>query len=524
MKKTKRKFIKQLSEDWGKPKIDYRNFDLIENYAGINKKVPFHKLTAQTIGDIDFKELFAFLDRTNSKPGQQFFYNKLTEPTNNLADLKEFDAQINFFTENKTERENAQFLLSQLNNDNAYYIAQLIKETALKKPLYANLYLLDTLVVILMLTLSIKFPVLLIWLMLPITINVVLHYVNKKNINKYLISFPQLNLLINISKKFSKRAIPFPNVKVKANIWALKEFKRKFLLLNFGSYGNNELIQLLLMFFEIIKTFFLIEIHAFYGVSKTIQKKRQDIDTLIKYVGSIDAALSVASLRSGSNKFSIPFFTKANKELNIKNAYHPLIENCVVNSINVNKKSILITGSNMSGKSTFIRAVVINSLLAQTIYTCFADSFETPFLKVFSSIRIADNLLEGSSYYFKEVNAIGNLIEESKNNCQHLFILDEVFKGTNTIERVAAAKSILSYLNKKDNIVFVSSHDIELVSLLQAEYDLYHFVENVKNEELVFDHKIKQGELKSRNAIKILQLSNYPLEIIEEANKLASNN
>ena len=524
MKKKKKKAIKKIDEDWGKQINDYRNFDLIESYSEKNTATTFHKLNAQTKNDIDFKELFSFLDRTNSKPGQQFFYDKLTTPTNNLVALKEFDNQVNFFIKNKTEREIAQFLLSQLNNGDAYYIAALLNDGSTQKPLYAKLYLVDTVVVILMLLASIKFPVLLIWILLPLMLNVALHYKNKKNINRYLISFPQLNMLINVSKSFFKFNIPFNATQAKQSISALSGFKRKFSLINLGNYGDNEIVQFFLMLFEFIKIIFLIEIHSFYSIIKTIQNKKNDIDSLIKYVGSIDAALSVASLRMGVDKFSIPIFTETKKELKIENVYHPLIENCVANSIAVNNKSILVTGSNMSGKSTFIRAVIINSILSQTIHTCFADSFETPFLKVFSSIRIEDNLHEGSSYYFKEVNAIGTLITASQNSFQHLFILDEVFKGTNTIERVSAAKAILSYLNKNDNIVFVSSHDIELVSLLQAEYDLYHFVEDISNDELVFDHKIKQGELKSRNAIKILQLSNYPKEIVNEANNLTSKN
>jgi DNA mismatch repair ATPase MutS len=131
---------------------------------------------------------------------------------------------------------------------------------------------------------------------------------------------------------------------------------------------------------------------------------------------------------------------------------------------------------------------------------------------------------DGKSYYFEEVNIIGSLIEASEKPFQNLFIIDEVFKGTNTIERVAAAKAILTFLNKNENIILVSSHDIELVELLHTEFELYHFVENIENEKLVFDHQLKPGALKSRNAIKILSLSNYPAEIIEEANRIANKN
>ena len=106
---------------------------------------------------------------------------------------------------------------------------------------------------------------------------------------------------------------------------------------------------------------------------------------------------------------------------------------------------------------------------------------------------------------------------------QNLFILDEVFKGTNTIERIASAKAILSYLNKKNNLVFVSTHDVELSALLATQYELYHFAEAIENNQFYFDHKLKAGALKTSNAIRILELYNYPAEIIEEAQKISKN-
>jgi DNA mismatch repair ATPase MutS len=100
--------------------------------------------------------------------------------------------------------------------------------------------------------------------------------------------------------------------------------------------------------------------------------------------------------------------------------------------------------------------------------------------------------------------------------------LDEVFKGTNTAERIGAAKAILSYLNRKDNIVIVSTHDIELAEMLSSEYDLHHFTETVETKELHFDHKLKPGPLTTRNAIKLLELANYPKEVIDEAKKVSN--
>ena len=113
---------------------------------------------------------------------------------------------------------------------------------------------------------------------------------------------------------------------------------------------------------------------------------------------------------------------------------------------------------------------------------------------------------------------VKELIDASKEDNPCLFVLDEIFKGTNTVERISGGKAILSFLNKRKHTVLVSTHDIELTQLLEKDdYELFHFSEQIENQELIFDHKIKSGELKTRNAIKILELYKYPSEIIQEA-------
>lgn len=125
--------------------------------------------------------------------------------------------------------------------------------------------------------------------------------------------------------------------------------------------------------------------------------------------------------------------------------------------------------------------------------------------------------MNDKSYYFEEVLTIKEMIEKSTMPGSNLFLLDEIFKGTNTIERISAGRAVLSYLNNENNIVFVSTHDIELADLLQGDYKLYHFSEQVDNKTVDFDFKLKEGKLKNRNAIRILKINGYPMQIITEA-------
>ena len=129
--------------------------------------------------------------------------------------------------------------------------------------------------------------------------------------------------------------------------------------------------------------------------------------------------------------------------------------------------------------------------------------------------------MNDKSYYFEEVLTIKEMIEKSQIPGYNLFLLDEIFKGTNTIERISAGKAVLSYLNSGSNIVFVSTHDIELADMLIDTYELYHFSEQVDNKTVDFDFKLKNGKLQNRNAIRILEINDYPKEIITEAIELS---
>ncbi|MBX2955605.1 MAG: DNA mismatch repair protein MutS [Cyclobacteriaceae bacterium] len=519
--RTKKK-IEEIRTGWGNPKKESFDFDSISKYADTIKESKFHRLTNQTIEDIDFYGLFAFIDRTTSKVGQQFLYKKLLEPTSNTTDQSK--GLISLFSTDKQLREEVQLELIKLKNNGAYYISSLLKDKLLEKPKWFNLLILDITIVAGLMALSFKFPVLVIALIVPVTLNMFLHYWNKNNTFQFLKSFPQLNNLINVSKVLVKKGDQFYDKSIEDGVLNLKSFQQKIALINFdnGTGIQSELSQLGTYLTELIKAIFLIEVFTLFRLTKELENKKASIQLLFDYVGGIDSSISVASLRAGNIKTCIPTFVSYSKEFHAKGIFHPLIEDCVKNDLLINGKSILITGSNMSGKSTFLRTLAINSLLAQTIYTCFADEFTSPILKQFSSIRIDDNLFDGKSYYFQEVNIMGSLLEQVESPHQNLFILDEVFKGTNTIERIASAKAILSYLNRKENIVVVSTHDIELADMLDNEYDLYHFTETVENNELHFDHRIKAGQLRTRNAIKILELSNYPVDVISEARQITT--
>lgn len=517
-----KKIKEELKRQWGKPKSDDFDFDRIKKYADVSSENSFHQLTEQTLEDIDFQKLFAFVDRTTGKVGQQVLYKRMTQQRNDLINpLNQF---INFFSKREKIRDDVQFKMLSLSSPDAYYISSLLNKNLLTRPKWLWALAISLLITFCLVVLSFKYPICIVLLLAPLTLNMLVHYWNKGNTYQFIRSFPQLNALIEACDYLSQCHNELSNESVKKSIAELQSFKRKSVLIALSNKSGieGELSQFGNYLLELVKSFLLIEVWGLFWIIEDLESKQPHIEVLIEYAGDMDMAISILSLRAGESKTCEPQLVNKCKTVTMKGAYHPLIEHCVSNDIHVDGKSVLITGSNMSGKSTFLRTFLINSILAQTIYTCFADEFISPPLRQFSSLRIDDNLFQGKSYYFQEVSTIATFLEASETSYQNLFVLDEVFKGTNTIERIASAKAILSYLNKGDNIVLVSTHDIELAELLDREYDLYHFAESVDNNELNFDHLLKTGPLATRNAIKLLELANYPSEVIQEARKVSN--
>jgi len=522
-KKYEPKSIDQIRASWGVPKEENFDFEKIGFFWKYHSEIDFFEINEQTQKDLDFTALFSFIDRTTSRPGQQFLYHILKRPTNNLQELKQRDSNANFFKEKIDLRETIQKHLRHLNSYESYFIPLLLKGRMMNKPKWFFVFYLDIFLIILLIFLSIKIHLFILGLILLFSINNAYSFLkNKDYIFQLSNGFTQLNILINVCKKILPHPIPFQKDKTLFALSQLKELQRKINIVYYGDDGrdNDDIGKLPIYIFTLLKGMFLVEVFVLESILKELEKNKENILNLFEYIGNLDLAISIASLRDGKLKYCTPEFIKEEKSLKVKNIQHPLIQDCIENSLEVKGKSVLITGSNMSGKTSFLRTLGINTLLAQTLFTCFAEEFKSPFLLVLSSIQIDDNLFEGKSYYLAEVEVIGKLVEKAKESHQTLFILDEVFKGTNSQERIAAGKSILSYLNQKNHLVFVATHDLELSTMLMNEFDLYHFSEDIQNDELNFDHKIKPGPLKTTNAIKILELYHFPKEITQEAQLL----
>jgi len=521
-KQARKRKIAEIKAKWGKPTDDKRDTNLISIYLKATNKLA--GITPSTADDLDLKNVFDYIDRTNSKPGQQYLYNKLHNPETSATALLEMDEKIETLSKDRAMQEQVELQLSKLNATNAYYLPELFvkEQLPLFSPLltfYIQVSGITVITLAILLTIMVS-QVYFIALLSLIVLNTIIHYKNKGKIAQYTHSLPQVVILNKAGKWLFKNVAVNRNDTVKISLNKIDKLKRSLLFVNFEVGVAVDPTDIFASIFELIKTVLLLESMMFINSLKQVNKYRADIEVVYKYVAEIDMLIAIDSVRIGLPYYSKPTFITDDNNLGVKELYHPLVKNCVPNSMRSSAdKGILITGSNMSGKTTFIRAMAINTLLAQTIFTCCAKLYEAPLLNIHTSIRVNDDIEEHKSYFQAEALSVLDIVKQCgiENPLRSLVIIDEIFRGTNTIERIAAAKSVLSYLTANRNFVFVSTHDLELAELLGEEYTIYSFEELVADKRLVFDYKIKEGLLKNKNGIAILEGLGYPSSLITDA-------
>ncbi|MDO3641713.1 hypothetical protein [Mucilaginibacter sp. L3T2-6] len=519
---TTRRNLERIQNKWGRPVNARRNFKLIAAY--LNGYEGPDKLSGTIAEDLDLNNLFNYIDRTNSKPGKQYLYKRLFTPETSFESLLKFDKKIDALNMPRPDQERIELELARLNSPDAYFLAELfLKEHEFLLVPLMSIYIRISWIAIIGLIISMfVVPTLVSFMVLVALIigNIALHYGTRTKISSYTRSLPQLIILHSVAKRLSKKLTLENDEQLRISLNQLAGLNRTLRMVNFESKiaGNPDNFSFAV--YKFIKMLFLLEPLMFISSVKRINKYRKDIEVLYKYVAEIDMLIAIQSVRVGLPHYSKPVFYTENMKMELDEMYHPLIYNCVPNSIHTRTdEGVLITGSNMSGKTTFIRSIAINTLLAQTLYTTCTASYKAPLLRIQTSIRTTDDLGEHKSYFQAEALSILDIINQSggDQSVKSLIIIDEIFRGTNTIERIAAAKSVLTYLTENKNFVFVSTHDLELAELLDNDYAVYSFEETVNDTRLVFDYKMKTGVLKNKNGIAILETIGYPETVVEDA-------
>lgn len=272
------------------------------------------------------------------------------------------------------------------------------------------------------------------------------------------------------------------------------------------------------IFYELISTVTLHEAMLFLSIKDLVNENKENLCKLYFILGDIDNEIALSNLYYNLDLVCKADVADKTEDISIEGEelHNPIIylkdqEESVGNTFKFTK-DILLTGSNASGKSTFLRTIGINHLMAKTLGFVVAKKFKTTDTDIFTSIDIKDSIEEKTSYFMAEAKTIKKMIDNPGN----IYLLDEVFKGTNTIDRISAASSTLDYLSKQGFVV-AATHDIELTNILEKDFCNYHFEEVVTKDEIKFDYKLKEGRAATRNAIRILEMYDYPEIITKKA-------
>ncbi|WP_051931365.1 hypothetical protein [Clostridium sp. KNHs214] len=511
--------ISQLRNQWGNEVSKKRNFEHIRKLFDILKNEEEFYIDEQTWLDLDMDKVFLKLDRTLSTVGEQYLYYMLRNPCFSQGKLKRTGEKIEHFRNNEELRDKIRFFLDKLGKDRkATFIEFLNGKFQYSKVLKVILDVLALTALVAVIYAVEKNPSIGVLAVFGIYfINLSIHSKVKKRIGADTSCIKYMYRVLAAAKNISSLNNSSKNIE---EINILKEEIRKCSKLMKSSasiaMAGTEGVDVLL---DYINIFFLMETRSYFSVVKEVEKQRESIKTIYENLGKIDSFISIGSYREELKEYTEPIFVNESNELILKEVSHPLIENAVCNSLNMDN-NIIITGSNMSGKSTFLRTVGINALFAQTIYTCICKEYRGSFFRVITSISVNDNITEGKSYYLGEAEALQRIIKSSGfNNYPILTLIDEIFRGTNPVERVNAAAEILDYLAKNNCLVIVATHDLEITNMVRETYYNYYFTENVTKEGLNFEYKIKEGISPTRNAVKILEYLGYPEEIINNINR-----
>lgn len=230
-------------------------------------------------------------------------------------------------------------------------------------------------------------------------------------------------------------------------------------------------------------------------------------------IAEFETLSSLSLLHFDNPDWNFPEISDKKYSLTANNLGHPLLNknSRVTNNVSFNGAGNihLITGSNMSGKSTLLRTVGINLILAYLGAPVCAENFNCSLMKIYSSMRISDNLEKHISSFYAELIRVKMIIDASKNTAPMIFLLDEVFRGTNSRDRKIGAQTIIENLTSNKVIGMVSTHDLELTGLKSDNnlcIDTYYFKENYKDGKINFDYKMREGISDTSDAIYLMKM------------------
>lgn len=506
----------QIRAEYGKVsewKLDERD------YASMKKYYHHRKNSEQLIDDITWNdlnmdELFKRMKNTQSSIGDEYSYYFFRKHKN--PDLVHFEEALQSMSKNREARERLQFAFYRIGRKTNNQLIDLLLDPS-------NFPSIAMLPIILVSVLGIGS---LVWLgvdidygVLAVTLSfclgIILFSFVLRKIYQAFEALGMFTRMVRAAKVMVKLELPAfqketellrENLKVFKNITALADYLVQV------SGSSNSLMM-------IITSYFSLYGYAYYVMVKLFQKHRSKALELYETIGYIELCISTASYRESLAYYCQPTFSDKN-EIAFEEIIHPLLRKPVPNTHRIGNK-ILITGSNASGKSTFARTLAVNTVLGQLFNTCLAKSYSFKPCHVYSSMNLKDDIVTGDSFYMAEIKSLKRLLQIAESSEYAMIFMDEMFKGTNMIERIAAASIILEKFSGLNCFICLATHDVELSQILGERYENYHFREVVTADDILFDYTLREGVTTGSNAIKLLAYCQYDPQIVSQAEDYA---
>lgn len=527
-KKYKARIRRMLAEEFGtvsEEEYTSEKLEAIKSYYNATKRENYD-VDDITWNDLELDDIYMVMNRTVSAMGEEYLYAMLRKPEFDPSEMKERERIISFFLQQAEKRVNVQEALYQIGKNRRYSVYECmnyIKEIKRESNVTHILSALGLIGAIVFAFLMPKFGV--IATCVVVTYNLTSYMKRKGELDAYLSSVTYLIRLLYAAEDVAKLDVP----ELSSYIERMKDINKHFAAFkrNFWIIGSRKPTgDMMEMLVSYLRMLFHIDLIKFNRMLKIYDKHVEKLNELYEVVGYLDSLCAAASFRAllGSDGYCVPeLLDNPTPSYEAEGLYHPLLDNPVTNSIKASR-SVLLTGSNASGKSTFLKSVALNAILAQTIYTVAAKSYRASYFQVLSSMALRDNMQNNESYFIVEIKSLRRMFEAAKAPVCTLCFVDEVLRGTNTVERIAASREVLSGLATAGRtICFAATHDIELTYLLEKECDNYHFEETVTDDKVEFDYLLHEGRATSRNAIKLLRMLGYPADVIERAETTAEH-
>jgi len=525
-RRRRRALLKRFRSEWGRVSTQERDVAAVALYhRTMQAGATGDGLDERTATDLDLDAVFEILDRTETNIGQQLLDQRLRSSFTR-DELSAFESLMTRVSAVETERQRIQFSLTRLrgHSGDLWWLAL---PGVLEPKRWDVVFPLLTPVVPLALALATVWPPAVGIVILGLLTNMTLRYVHAPRLGPLLRPFRQLGPLLATATALQPMVtgdLSPLGPTLTDDVSSQQRLRRMVRWVSHDPMLSDDFTNGL---FEATNLMLLLDVSVLYFAAKEVRAHGPALLRTIATVGTVDAAISIASYRAGTSGWTRPVL-ESSAQLALRDLRHPLLDAPVPNSLTlVAPAGVLVTGSNMSGKSTFLRTLGVNAVLAQTLNTCLASAYEAPVFTIRSVIGRGDDLASGTSYYKDEVDAVLAVVRLCEDQRPQLFLFDELFRGTSTTERIAAAEAVLRELLERPEqadcappgarVVIAATHDRELVRLLDGQYAPYHFTDTVGSDGLSFDYRLREGPAVSRNAVALLEAYGAPARVVRRA-------